>query len=295
MPVTRFILFQSVINEDRGENMLSIVLFVLLGVAVGGFGTLIGAGGGFLLAPILLICYPAMSPQSVTAISMTTVLFNSSSGSSAYAFMKRIDYKTGIIFAIATLPGSVIGTILTTMIDRNLFNIIFGAFMLIFAVVIILKSRMGNRSAPVDQKGRFRAIRRLTDRDGNEADFSFNLLAGIVISLFVGFLSGLLGIGGGIVHVPALVFLGFPAHFATATSHFVLVFSSLASVLAHLQDGSLTKNIEISLSIACGTVIGAQIGARVSKHIKGSVIMLCLAAALMLAGTRILYMGVKGI
>ena len=275
--------------------MVSILLFVLLGMAVGGFGTLIGAGGGFLLTPILLICYPAMPAQSVTAISMTTVLFNSSSGSSAYAYMKRIDYKTGIIFAIATLPGSVIGTILTTIINRNVFDIIFGSFMLVFAVVIILKNRMGNRSAPIDQKGRFRAVRKLVDRDGNKAFFSFNMLAGILISVFVGLLSGLLGIGGGIVHVPALVFLGFPAHFATATSHFVLVFSSLASVLTHLSDGSLLKNVSMSLSIACGTVIGAQIGARLSKRIKGSVIMLCLAVALAFAGVRILYMGLKGI
>lgn len=274
-----------------GVFFLSIVLYILLGILVGGFGTLIGAGGGFLLTPILLICFPAMSAEAVTAISMITVLFNSASGSSAYAFMKRIDYKTGVIFAIATIPGSIIGTILTTRISRNLFDTIFGAFMLVFAVVIVLKNRMGNHSAPPDQQGRFRAVRHLIDREGNHADFSFNLLLGIIISMFVGFLSGLLGIGGGIVHVPALVFLGFPAHFATATSHFVLVISSLTSVLVHLKDGALNQDVVMSLSIALGTVAGAQIGARVSKRVKGSVIMLCLAAALCFAGARILYMG----
>ena len=268
-----------------------IFLYILLGLGVGGFGTLIGAGGGFLLTPILLMCFPSMPAQAVTSISMITVLFNSSSGSCAYAFMKRIDYKTGIIFAIATIPGSIIGTMLTTMISRNLFNVIFGIFMLLFAVVIILKSRMGNHSAPADQEGHFRAVRHLTDREGHKADFSFNMLAGITISIFVGILSGLLGIGGGIVHVPALVFLGFPTHFATATSHFVLAFSSLTSVLVHLTDGSLNQNVVMALSIAGGTVVGAQVGARLSKRIKGSMIMLFLAAALMFAGARILYMG----
>ncbi len=268
-----------------------IFLFILLGIVVGGFGTLIGAGGGFLLTPILLICFPSMPAQAVTAISTITVLFNSSSGSCAYAFMKRIDYKTGIIFAISTIPGAIIGTMLTTQISRQLFNIIFGTFMLIFAIIIILKNRMGNTSAPVDRPGHFRAIRHLVDRDGNEAAFSFNMLAGIVISIFVGLLSGFLGIGGGIVHVPALVFLGFPAHFATATSQFVLIFSSIISLLVHFNDGSLTQNVVLSLSIACGTVAGAQIGARISKHVKGAVIMLCLAIALIFAGARILYMG----
>jgi uncharacterized membrane protein YfcA len=270
---------------------LLIFLFIILGIAVGGFGTLIGAGGGFLLTPILLMFFPTMSAQSVTAISMITVLFNSSSGSAAYAFMKRIDYKTGVIFSIATIPGAIIGTVLTTHVSRQLFNLIFGAFMLIFAMVIILKSRMGNSSAPADQSGRFRAIRHLVDREGNEASFSFNMPAGILISLLVGLLSGFLGIGGGIVHVPALVLLGFPAHFATATSHFVLVFSSIISILVHLGNGSLTQSAAMSLSIAVGAVIGAQIGARLSQRIKGSVIMICLAVALIFAGARILYMG----
>ncbi|SHO54229.1 sulfite exporter TauE/SafE family protein [Anaerocolumna xylanovorans] len=270
---------------------MTIFLFVLLGIAVGGFGTLIGAGGGFLLTPILLICFPSMTAETVTAISMITVFFNSASGSSAYAFMKRIDYKTGIIFAIATIPGAVIGTILTGYVSRQMFNCIFGAFMVVFAVVIILKSRMGNSSAPIDREGRFRVKRNLTDREGHEISFSFNMVSGILISIFVGLVSGFLGIGGGIVHVPALVLLGFPAHFATATSHFALVFSSAVSILVHLGDGSLTQNAAMSLSIACGAAAGAQIGARISKHIKGSVIMLCLAIALIFAGVRILYMG----
>ena len=268
-----------------------IFLFVLLGIAVGGFGTLIGAGGGFLLTPILLMCFPAMSAESVTAISMTSVFFNSASGSSAYAYMKRIDYKTGIIFAIATIPGSVIGTMLTGQVSRQLFNCIFGAFMILFAIVIILKSRMGNSSAPIDKEGHFRARRHLTDREGHEFSFSFNMLAGILISMFVGLVSGFLGIGGGIVHVPALVLLGFPTHFATATSHFVLVFSAAISVIVHLSEGTLNNNTTMALSIAFGTVVGAQIGARISKHIKGSVIMLCLAIALIFAGVRILCMG----
>lgn len=268
-----------------------IFLFVLLGIAVGGFGTLIGAGGGFLLTPILLICFPSMSAESVTAISMTSVFFNSASGSSAYAYMKRIDYKTGLIFAVATIPGAFIGTLLTGQVSRQLFNCIFGAFMIVFAIVIILKSRMGNSSAPIDKPGLFRAKRRLTDREGHPVSFSFNMLTGIIISLFVGLVSGFLGIGGGIIHVPALVLLGFPTHFATATSHFVLVFSSAISILVHLREGSLTDNTVMSLSIAFGTVAGAQIGARISKRLKGSVIMLCLAIALIFAGVRILYMG----
>lgn len=268
-----------------------IALLVLLGIVIGSFGTLIGAGGGFLLTPILLICFPSMSAQSVTAISMITVFFNSSSGSVAYAFMKRIDYKTGIIFSIATIPGAIYGTILNAQVDRRLFNSIFGIFMLAFAGIIIWKNHLGDSSASMEQQGLFRAKRYLIDREGNKVSFSFNMLSGILISLCVGLISGFLGIGGGIVHVPALVLLGFPAHFATATSHFALVFSSFTSLLVHLKEGTLTQNTVMALSIAFGTAAGAQIGARISRHLKGSVIMLCLAIALIFAGARILYMG----
>jgi uncharacterized membrane protein YfcA len=271
--------------------MFETIGFLVLGVFVGIIGTLIGAGGGFILTPILLFLYPSLSPSAITAISMTTVFFNSSSGSFAYSRMKRIDYKTGIIFSICTIPGSILGTMFTSTIPKSLFDIIFGTFMLLFAVMIIIKSKMGDHSAPYDKKGIFRARRRLIDITNHEVAFSFNMAVGIIISIFVGFISGMLGIGGGIVHVPALVFLGFPAHFATATSHFVLALSSLTSLIVHITDGSLNSIVKMAVCIGIGAVFGAQFGARLSKKIKGSVIMICLAVALILLGIRILFLG----
>ncbi|MCL2883972.1 MAG: sulfite exporter TauE/SafE family protein [Oscillospiraceae bacterium] len=272
-------------------QILTIIGYLALGFAVGTFGTLVGAGGGFLLTPVLLLLFPDMSPSAVTAVSMTTVLFNSASGSAAYARLKRIDFKTGLLFAVTVLPGTLIGTWLTTLVSRDLFNTIFGAFMLVFAAVIIIKSRMGDRSAPYGHPGRLRARRRLTASDGIEAAFSFHLPLGILISFGVGFLSGFLGIGGGIVHVPALVFLGFPAHFATATSHFVLACSSLSSFILHLAQGALSGHMVMAFVIAAGAVGGAQLGAHLSQKVKGSWIMILLAAALVLAGVRILVWG----
>ena len=272
--------------------VLTIIGFILLGAVIGTFGTLVGAGGGFLLTPALLLLFPQMPAETVTAISMTTVMFNSVSGSAAYAHMRRIDYKTGLIFAAATLPGTIIGTWLTSKAPRSLFDIIFGAFMLVFAVVILLKSRIGDHSAHHDKPGRFRVRRKLIDREGGQTAFSFNLLIGMGISLCVGFLSGFLGIGGGIVHVPALIFLGFPAHFATATSHFVLACSSISSFIVHLTSGALSHDYVMAFSIAGGAVAGAQIGARISTKVKGSHIMIFLACALILAGVRILLSGI---
>ena len=76
-----------------------------LGLLIGAFGTLIGAGGGFILVPILLLMYPHENTELITGISLAVVFFNALSGSWAYSRMKRIDYKSGIIFSLATIPG----------------------------------------------------------------------------------------------------------------------------------------------------------------------------------------------
>ena len=97
-----------------------------LGLVVGMFGTLIGAGGGFILMPVLLLLHPNVSPGQLTAISLAVVFFNALSGSESYAMMKRIDYKSGLMFAAATIPGAIIGALNTTWMPRHLFNGIFG-------------------------------------------------------------------------------------------------------------------------------------------------------------------------
>lgn len=75
------------------------LLLLPLGFVVGAYGTLVGAGGGFVLVPALLLIYPGEKRSSITSISLAVVFFNALSGSAAYARLKRIDYVTGLIFA----------------------------------------------------------------------------------------------------------------------------------------------------------------------------------------------------
>ena len=78
---------------------------VPLGFVVGAYGTLIGAGGGFVLMPALLLLYRGESPELLTSISLAVVFFNALSGSFAYARMGRIDYKSGLLFSTTTIPA----------------------------------------------------------------------------------------------------------------------------------------------------------------------------------------------
>jgi len=258
-----------------------------LGFIVGAFGTLIGAGGGFILVPVLALLYPDMPPNLITSISLAIVFLNASSGSFAYGRMKRIDYKSAIAFGLATLPGSIIGAILTGYIPRHIFDLILGIVLIIIAVLLFVKPKEGAFASR--NKGKINTHRDFTDKFDHHYSYSFNIRTGIILSFFVGFLSSFLGIGGGIIHVPALIsLLNFPAHVATATSHFVLAIMALSGTIVHLINGTLQQGIKIALSIGAGIIAGAQLGAYFSNKVKPQGIVKALAVALAVVGARLL-------
>jgi uncharacterized membrane protein YfcA len=109
------------------------------------------------------------------------------------------------------------------------------------------------------------------------------------LSLFVGYLSSLFGIGGGIIHVPLLTsLLDFPVHIATATSHFILAIMALAGTITHIVTGTFVQGVHRTIYLSIGVVIGAQLGARLSNRVRGVWIIRSLAIALGLVGVRLI-------
>lgn len=257
---------------------------LVLGVAVGGVGTLVGAGGGFLLAPVLLLVYPHDSPRTLTAISLAAVWANSTSGTVAYLRQRRVDLRSGVVFGVATLPGAVGGALVVGYVPRRAFDGIMAVALFAVAAWIATHRRREGR-------GEGRGVERiLVDAHGREWHYRADVARGVVYSVAVGFVSSFLGIGGGIFHVPILVAaLGFPTHIATATSHFVLAIMSAAGVLTHVAQGSYSvgHGLRRSLALAVGVAVGAQAGARVSTRVPGVVIERLLAAGLVLVAVRL--------
>ncbi|MBD0297937.1 MAG: sulfite exporter TauE/SafE family protein, partial [Flavisolibacter sp.] len=209
-----------------------------IGFLVGCIGTLIGAGGGFILVPVLLLLFPGLRAEAITSISLGVVFLNAFSGTVAYARMKRIDYRSALLFALATLPGAIIGASLTSYIPRNLFDILLGVILIAVSAFLLIKPNYKVTPKLVDRQSWVH--RKITDSKGQEYKYSFNIWTGIILSFFVGYLSSLLGIGGGIIHVPALTaLLHFPIHVATATSHFILAIMALAGTIVHMIQGNL--------------------------------------------------------
>ncbi len=273
--------------------MVQFIYLLPLGIVVGIFGTIIGAGGGFVLIPVLILLYPDMPPESITGISLTVVFFNALSGSIAYARDKRIDLRSGLYFSAAAIPGSILGAFTTRLLTRNIFDGIFGALLIVISIFLMIKPETSKKSGVKRRK--YHLFRRITDSNGVAYSFSYNTARGILISAVVGFISNLLGIGGGIIHVPALIhFLNFPVHIATATSHFILAITSLSGTIVHLAEGSLTGRFAETAALSLGAIIGAQAGARLSGLLKGLWIIRGLSLALAVTGIRIFIKAIAG-
>ena len=262
------------------------IVLVAIGFGVGAFGTLIGAGGGFILTPILLLLYPHDSAKTLTAISLAVVFFNAASGSVAYARQRRIDYRSGVAFGLATLPGAVAGALVVGAVSRRAFDAIMGAVLAALALWVLAGERW-----PLQRPARHLERRELRDRAGERYVYWVPLRRGALYSLIVGFVSSFLGIGGGIIHVPVLVrTLGFPTHLATATSHFVLAIMAGAGSLTHVARGSFghEHGVRRTLALSLGVIGGAQLGAHVSLRLRGRVIEWLLAGALLALAARLL-------
>src|SRR5262245_30963676 len=262
---------------------LDAVVRVVIGFAIGTFGTLIGAGGGFILVPLLLLGYHFPPPEAV-GTSLSLVFLNALSGSVAYLRQGRVDLALGWRFARATLPGAVGGAYVTRTLSSRVFGQAFGLVLIVIAVFLFL-GRTAGPSARADS-------RQLVDASGGTHHYRVDVWKGVMVSLLVGVISSIFGIGGGIIHVPFLIVgLGLPVHVATATSHFVLSISAFVGAVTFMALGHVDLTTFALMGI--GVLLGAQVGARMSIGTSAAVIRGVLAGSLAVVGVRMIVMGVN--
>lgn len=261
------------------DQYVRLLWLVPLGFFAAAYGTIIGAGGGFILAPTLLLLYPGELPETITCISLSVVFFNALSGTIAYAKSQRVDYKAATLYGFATMPGAVLGAITTAAISRVVFDFVIGLVLILVAVFFAVKS------------GRTNSVGIVVDTSSTMAGAAHNKLRllGIPLSTAFGFVSSFFGIGGGFLYVPALIYLlRFPIRRATATSLFILTISAFSGSATHILTGAFHHGIRRAIALSIGAVIGAQIGANLSRRLRGEWIIKSLAVALGLAGARLL-------
>jgi uncharacterized membrane protein YfcA len=186
-----------------------------------------------------------------------------------------------------------VGAAATNWVPRQGFDLTFG--LLLIALSIYMALRAGATNVRKLASLRPNAQRALTDSGGVTYGYSFNRELGITISFLVGFIASFLGVGGGIIHVPAMVgLLSFPTHVATATSVFILMFTAVTGTAVHVVDGSLAEGWTRMVPLAVGVIAGAQIGARLSGRLPAGVIVRLLAGALFVVALRLIIAGAIG-
>ena len=257
--------------------MLEYIELILIGLGVGTYASLVGVGGGIALVPVLLLLYQ-QTPQGATGISLAVILFNAISASIAYGRKKRIDYRVGLYFAGGSIPGAILGASIVVYIPRHMFSGLFGLILIALALSILLKPEK-------------RWIQKPTGAGNDTAGEGFLIRhrgLGIPAGLLIGCTAALLGIGGGIIYVPVLIYLlHFTVHNAVATSLFIIAVMALGGATTHLIRGVYSGFFHIIGLLALGSILGAQFGAKLSDRLKGTLILRCFALALLAVGIRL--------
>lgn len=267
------------------ETILVVTAFL---VAV--FGSIIGAGGGFLLMPVLLIMYPGDPQQKLTFISLFAVLVNAVTASFNYARQGRIDYRSALLLGACTIPTSILARMLEDCVDRRYFSAMFGGLLIAIAIFIVWRMRRAGDSgwhATAVRPGWWR--REVTDASGDTFTYGFDVRVAVAVSMTEGFIAAFFGIGGGILHMPVMTqLLHFPPHIAAATSLLVLSIGAFAAVGTDLLKHGGDVPMTLALVAGVGGFLGAQVGTRVARRISGKKLLYLLAIALAVVGVRLL-------
>ena len=275
---------------------MELILLVLLGIGTGAYGVLVGAGGGFILGPMLLLFFD-LEPEVVAGTVLASVAINSISGTWAFRSMKILDYRSGLLFAAAAVPGSVLGAFGVGAVAPSTFQILFGALLLLLSVQIAFRPSIPE-SNPTEKPTHVISAtvrsRRIVDENGEEYRYEFNEMLATSFNVILGFISSFFGTGGGFLRTPILISaFGFPVRVAAATSVFALSIYTTAGAITHTALGHVEWWPTFVLTGA-GLVVGGQIGAKISGRISGPWTLRLLLVVVLFLGIRLIWQGVRG-
>jgi uncharacterized membrane protein YfcA len=237
--------------------LLEAVVVILFAIGVGTLASMLGIGGGILNTPLLIIVF-GVSAQIAPASTLVAALFVAVSSTVAYGRQKPspILVKTGLLLSLLTVPGTFAGIFLRNAItDDYLLRLIFGVVLFPVALSMLFAKKRSKDSSPSKPKAH---------------DFSGLTKGRLILALAGAFsggiVSGLMGLGGGVLVVPVLdILMGVPMHAAVATSMLTMIFTASSGTILNYALGQIDLFFSVTLGI--GMVIGAQIGSRLAHRI----------------------------
>ncbi|APG61828.1 permease [Sphingorhabdus lutea] len=272
------------------------LLIILLGGLVGILSGLFGVGGGFLTTPLLI--FYGIPPTVAAASASTQVTGTSVSGIAAHMRRGGVDVHMGLVMVVGGLVGTLAGAFLFSWLESlgqidTVINIIYvimlgwiGGMMAKESWLAIKAERLGTRVSAA--KRRHHPL--VASLPFRWRFYRSNLYISPIAPLFLGFITGiltmLLGVGGGFIMVPAMLYiLGMGAQVVVGTSLFQILFVTIAATMTH---SLTTKAVDIVLVVLLlvGSVTGAQIGARLAYKFRPTYLRFALAVIVLLVAIR---------
>ncbi len=266
---------------------INVFLVMTVGGMIGFLSGLIGVGGGFLLTPILMMI--GVPPTLAAASGACSLVSTSSSGTAVHFRLGNVDLKMGSILLLGGLSGAAIGVhvirVLRAMGSADFAITIFyvvmlgsvGIFMFIESLHALRGGMLAQRApGPVRQMS---LLKRLPfQMNFPRSNVRHSVFLPFILCAVVGVLAAIMGVGGGFIMVPMMVYLlRMPMHVAVGTDLFQILFTC-AGVTLMQAAANHTVDIVLALVVAVGSAIGAQVGARVSRMLRGEQLRIVLAS-----------------
>jgi len=277
---------------------VSIFLLIAIGVLVGFLSGLLGVGGGVLLTPILMMI--GIRPSVAAASGVNAIVATSSSGLAAHFRLGNVDLKLGSVLLLGGVGGASLGV----LIIKVLRALGIAGFVITLTYIVVL----GGAGVYMLIEG-IRTLRggAIMPRSSDRVDISsflhklplqmsfpssgvrHSVLLPILLCTLVGILTAIMGVGGGFLIVPMMTgLLQVPVRVAVGTSLFQILFTSVDTTFLQAVENH-TVDIEMALMLGLGSAIGAQIGARVSRFLRGEQLMILLAILALSITLRMTY------
>ncbi|EMI52832.1 sulfite exporter TauE/SafE family protein [Rhodopirellula sallentina] len=266
-------------------------LAILFGSVVGFALGMTGGGGGVIAVPMLVYGL-AIAPRDAVGVSLAAVGGTALFGTIPRLIQGEVELRTGLLFAVAGMMGAPLGTYLSTRIPEQLLLVLFAMLMLLVATRMWMKARKSEsacgacptQAAPGTDRS---ACQR--DADGKLKLNSRCARLLILVGLATGVLSGMFGVGGGFVIVPALVlFSGMTIHRAVGTSLLVIVMVSVSGVTSHVLSGN-EVSLTLTLQFLLGGFVGMWLGGLVAQQLKGPTLQKTFSIAVVLIACFVLF------
>ncbi|MBT3284532.1 sulfite exporter TauE/SafE family protein [Candidatus Bathyarchaeota archaeon] len=268
---------------------------LIIALGSGFLGALLGLGGGVIMVPLLIVLLDI--PIHIAAgASIIAVVATSSAATSVYVKNEITNTRLGMFLELATTVGALTGAFLMSLVSESFLQILLGASLVYAATVMFNKMRSPDNSWT--NKPNDWLAERLhlggsywDDAIGAQVEYGVHrTLPTFFISYIAGIISGLLGIGGGGIKVPAMnVISNIPMKVSVATSNFMIGVTASASALVYLRHGYC--DFFITAPVVLGTLIGSSLGAKATKQIQGVSLKRLFVLVLLILGLRMVLMG----